>query len=173
MKGRRKAPSPSFAGFKPASPLSSRRASTASAKRDTRAEVALQRNLKVQGLRFRTNVAALMGKPDIVFAKSKVLVFVDGDFWHGRKLKARLARLATGHNAQYWMRKILANRARDRRTRAALRRLGWVVVRAWESDIQRDVARIGEKIALLIATKAKEAARPTRQALARKRATAP
>jgi DNA mismatch endonuclease, patch repair protein len=173
MKGRSKSRGPSFAGLQPASAVSSRRASQGSAKRNTRPEKALQRHLRARGLRFRTDVAEVQGRPDIVFARSKLVVFVDGDFWHGRRLKARLARLVTGHNADYWVRKVLTNRARDRRTRDALRRLGWKVIRAWESDIKRDIGRIGEKIALLIDARANVSREPTRQALARKRATAP
>jgi DNA mismatch endonuclease (patch repair protein) len=131
----------------------------------------LQHHLRARGLRFQTDVAELTGRPDIVFKKSKVVVFVDGDFWHGRKLKMRLARLASGHNANYWVRKILSNRARDRRTRATLRRLGWKVLRAWENDIKRDVSRVGLKIAALVHGMVDGPSR--RQAIARKRATAP
>jgi DNA mismatch endonuclease (patch repair protein) len=136
----------SFAGLAPASVEASQRAARCSAKRNTKAEVVLQRCLLRNHARFRVDFAALPGRPDIVFAGSRVAVFVDGDFWHGRHLKKRLARLASGHNATYWINKIQSNRARDRRTRAALRRLGWKVVRAWESEIHRDVERVARVI---------------------------
>jgi DNA mismatch endonuclease (patch repair protein) len=140
----------SFAGLAPASAEASRRAACCSAKRNTKPEVALRRCLFRHGLRFRIGVAALPGRPDIVFTGSRVVVFVDGDFWHGRHLRKRLARLAGGHNASYWIKKIQSNRARDRRTRAALRRLGWQVVRAWETDIRRDVQRVARAILAMV-----------------------
>jgi DNA mismatch endonuclease, patch repair protein len=145
---------PSFLGLVPASIEASRRAATSSGKRDTRVEVLLRRYLYARGLRFRIDVADLPGRPDIVFMRSRVAVFVDGDFWHGRRLKARLARLSGGHNAGYWSQKILANRARDRRVNEALRRLGWRVARAWETDIQREVDRVGKKIVTLVQSRA-------------------
>jgi DNA mismatch endonuclease (patch repair protein) len=105
----------------------------------------LRRQLYALGLRFRV-ASNLLGRPDIVFLRKRVVVFVDGDFWHGRDLKKRLAKLAAGHNAAYWMAKILSNRTRDSRVRAALRRNGWKVVRVWESDVRRSPEIVGCKI---------------------------
>lgn len=51
------------------------------------------------GLRYRCNVAYLPGKPDIVFARARIAIFCDGDFWHGRDLEERVKKLARGHNA--------------------------------------------------------------------------
>jgi len=89
-------------------------------------------------LRFQKNVETLVGKPDIVFPSSKVLVFCDGDFWHGRNWATLKKKLATGANATYWRAKIAANMKRDRSTSALLGRSGWKVIRIWESDIRRD-----------------------------------
>jgi DNA mismatch endonuclease Vsr len=55
------------------------------------------------GLRYRVADQRLSGKPDIVFTTARVVVFCDGDFWHGRDLAARLLRLGKGHNAGYWV----------------------------------------------------------------------
>lgn len=81
-----------------------------------------------------------------MFRDAKVAVFVDGDFWHGRKLNERLAKLSRGHNRDYWTKKILSNVARDRRVRRELNAKGWKVVRVWETDIisrlDRVIARI-------------------------------
>jgi DNA mismatch endonuclease (patch repair protein) len=90
------------------------------------------------GLRYRLDASDLPGRPDIVFRREKVVVFCDGDFWHGRELEARLARLARGHNAPYWVAKIQTNTARDRRNDEALRADGWLVLRYWESDVLRE-----------------------------------
>lgn len=81
---------PSFAGLSPASPKATAAARAASRKTDTRCEVLLRSALHARGLRFRVNVAALPGRPDIVFVRPRLVVFCDGDFWHGRDLDARL-----------------------------------------------------------------------------------
>jgi DNA mismatch endonuclease (patch repair protein) len=74
----------------------------------------------------------------MVFLRQRVVVFCDGDFWHGRHLKSRLARLSRGHNAPYWIEKIRTNAKRDRAITQRLRTEGWRVVRIWETDILRD-----------------------------------
>jgi DNA mismatch endonuclease (patch repair protein) len=99
------------------------------------------------GLRFRVDVATLAGRPDIVFPRHRVVVFCDGEFWHGRDLEARLAKLRTGHNAPYWVAKIRANVERDRKRTAELTARGWHVLRFWESDIARSPMTIAMKIA--------------------------
>ena len=75
----------------------------------------------------------LFGKPDFVFPRSKVAVFVDGCFWHGHPTKCRMPET---HRA-YWLTKIARNIARDRRVTRALRSKGWRVVRIWEDAIQK------------------------------------
>lgn len=126
---------PRYDGLAPASPRASAAARGASRKRDTRCEVALRRALWRLGLRYRVDVAALPGRPDIVFRRERVAVFCDGDFWHGRELAARRAKLAAGHNAPYWVAKIESNVARDRRHDEELRAGGWLVLRYWESKV--------------------------------------
>ncbi|MCC7071750.1 MAG: very short patch repair endonuclease [Deltaproteobacteria bacterium] len=126
---------PSYVGLTPASAGRSRAARGASRKRDTKPEVALRRALHARGLRYRVDVRGLPGRPDNVFPGAKVACFVDGDYWHGRNLDERLARLATGHNAAYWVAKIRTNVDRDRRHDDALAAAGWLVVRLWETDV--------------------------------------
>jgi DNA mismatch endonuclease (patch repair protein) len=109
----------------------------------------LRRRLHASGLRFRTSVN-LPGKPDVVFPKQRIAIFVDGDFWHGKNLSVRLAKLARGHNAMYWTAKIAANCARDRRLRAILKRRGWTVVRVWESDLHQRVESTTYRIVALV-----------------------
>jgi DNA mismatch endonuclease (patch repair protein) len=98
-------------------------------------------------LRYRIAPAGLPGRPDLVFARERVVVFCDGDFWHGRNLDARLAKLAAGHNAPYWTAKIRTNVERDARHTKQLEAAGWLVLRFWESDILRDVVAAAEVIA--------------------------
>jgi DNA mismatch endonuclease (patch repair protein) len=85
-------------------------------------------------------MVGLPGKPDIVFPRQRAAIFCDGDFWHGRNLEMRLARLVRGHNAPYWVDKIRTNVARDRLNTARLEEAGWRVLRLWETDILRDPA---------------------------------
>ena len=89
------------------------------------------------GLRYRLYAKELPGKPDIVFRRKRLAVFVDGDFWHGRDWEARRRKLATGHNADYWLAKIRYNRERDRRNTQQLEAAGWRVMRLWETDVKR------------------------------------
>ena len=94
---RRTGSTPRYVGLRPASAKASRIASASSRKRDTECEMALRRALWQRGLRYRLAVRDLPGRPDIVFARERVLVFCDGDFWHGRNLAARVRKLALGH----------------------------------------------------------------------------
>lgn len=115
--------------------------------RGTTCETLLCAELRRMGLTFSRNVVCLPGKPDIVFVGQQLAVFCDGDFWHGRRWKVRREKLARGSNADYWVAKIEANIARDKRHRANLRRAGWRVIRLWESDILGDPKRVTGKIA--------------------------
>lgn len=98
----------------------------------------MRKTLFARGHRYRVDVADLPGRPDIVFVAARLACFVDGDYWHGRNLDDRLAKLSTGHNAAYWVEKIRTNVARDQRHDAALASTGWHVLRLWETDVLRD-----------------------------------
>lgn len=148
-----------YAGLRPASEKASRAARGASRKHDTSCERRLRRALWSRGLRYRLGVSNLPGRPDIVFRRGRVVVFCDGDFWHGRNLDDRLARLARGHNAPYWVAKIRTNVARDARTNAALTADGWAVLRYWESEIKMRADEIAEGIAQLLASRRSEPSR--------------
>jgi DNA mismatch endonuclease (patch repair protein) len=110
----------------------------ANRKTDTAHELLLRRVLWRRGLRFRKHAAGLPGRPDVVFPGARVAVFCDGDFWHGRDWPTRRARLARGTNAAYWLAKIARNLERDAEATALLERQGWLVLRLWETDVERD-----------------------------------
>ena len=57
--------------------------------KNTRPELALRHALWARGLRYRVNVKSLKGKPDVVFTRAKIVVFCDGDFWHGHNWAIR------------------------------------------------------------------------------------
>jgi DNA mismatch endonuclease (patch repair protein) len=104
--------------------------------------IQIMRRYKISGWRRRST---LPGKPDFVFRRAKLVVFVDGDFWHGNPKKFR----APKSNVEYWEQKINGNRARDREINRKLERLGWRVIRIWESSLADEEA-IAAKIALCV-----------------------
>ena len=137
---------PSYASLQAASLRASDSARGSSRKKNTRCELALRRALTALGLRYRIDAVDLPGRPDVVFRRAQVAVFTDGDFWHGRNLEQRIAKLSAGHNAPYWVAKIQGNVARDLRTTAALEVEGWLVLRYWEKDIHADAEGIATEI---------------------------
>ncbi len=139
---------PSYVGLRPASDAASRIHSRSSNKSDTKCEQLLRAALWARGLRYRKNVSTLPGKPDIVFAKVRLVVFCDGDFWHGKDWEQRRTKLAVGTNPSYWVKKIETNMARDARNTRALEEQGWVVLRFWESEIRQDVSSIVETLVI-------------------------
>jgi DNA mismatch endonuclease (patch repair protein) len=102
--------------------------------KNTGPERLLGRELTRYGLHWDKHAKDLPGRPDFVFRKRRVVVFVDGDFWHGWRLPAWLDKLAAK-----WAEKITGNRERDRRIHRSLRRSGWCVLRIWEHQIERDL----------------------------------
>lgn len=118
--------------------------------RDNRTELALRRNLHSRGLRYRLHPRGLLGRPDIVFPRERIAVFVDGDFWHARRLrehgpepKSFPARL---EGQEYWIAKFTRRVVRDDEVSASLRYGGWQVLRFWESDIKHDVGAAAAQI---------------------------
>lgn len=142
--GRQRAPR--FDDLRPASEAASK-AKRANRATDTGHEVLLRRALWRQGLRYRKHAKNLPGKPDLVFGRAKVVVFCDGDFWHGREWDALQEKLGKGSNSGYWLAKIARNRETDQLTSAALMELGWAVVRLWESDIKKDPEGAAQTVA--------------------------
>lgn len=110
-----------------------------------KADRALGSALWKRGLRYRRK-SRLPGKPDFVFASARVVVFVDGDFWHGRWLDERIARGDFVRNADYWIPKLQGNMERDERANVALVAAGWKVIRVWESDLQQNLVKIADEI---------------------------
>jgi DNA mismatch endonuclease (patch repair protein) len=72
------------------------------------------------------------GKPDFVFRRERLLIFVDGCFWHGCKKHCRLPQT----NRRYWQNKIARNAARDKKIVRCLQKNGWRVLRLWEHSLK-------------------------------------
>lgn len=104
---------------------------------DTSIETILRKELWKRGYRFRKNDAQLPGKPDIVLTKYKIVIFCDGEFFHGKDWEVRKPVLAQGNNGDYWVKKISRNRERDEETNKLLSYLGWTVIRFWGNDIKK------------------------------------
>lgn len=97
------------------------------------------------GYRFRLHCAALPGKPDMVFASRRKLIFVHGCFWHRHsEPNCSLARMPKSRQ-DFWIPKLTGNRERDLRNEGALAELGWEVLTIWECQL-RDAASIENKI---------------------------
>jgi len=113
--------------------------------KDTEAEILLRKALWRKGLRYRKNVNHLPGKPDIVFTKHKIVIFVDGDFWHARGHEKNPGE-QIDTNKSYWITKLKRNVARDRYVNELLLEQGWLVLRFWESDIKNNLDSCVEEI---------------------------
>jgi len=110
--------------------------------RDTAAELAVRRELHRRGRRYFVQRAILPGRrrPDIVFPRAKVAVFVDGCFWHSCPRHATRPKT----NGTWWAEKLARNVARDRQTDADLEAAGWRVVRVWEHEPATSAADVIE-----------------------------
>lgn len=108
--------------------------------RDTTPEMYVRRAVHAAGFRYALNRRDLPGKPDLVFTRYRVVAFVHGCFWHGHTgcTDGRLPKT----NLSYWAPKIASNRLRDRRSAAALRRVGWSVITIRECTMRRDTVAL-------------------------------
>jgi len=98
------------------------------------------KRLKITGWRRQVKI---FGRPDFLFRKLRIVVFVDGCFWHGHDCRNTKPK----DHADYWRIKIERNQARDRAATERLQELGYTVVRIWECDFKKaNVERLQEKI---------------------------
>lgn len=107
--------------------------------KDTDIEVMLRRELWNRGYRYRKNDKSLPGTLDIVLGKYKIVVFCDGEFFHGKDWEVLRPRLMKSNNSEYWISKISRNITHDNEVNKALLFKGWTVIRFWGNDIKRDV----------------------------------
>jgi DNA mismatch endonuclease (patch repair protein) len=108
--------------------------------KDTKPELALRKELYRRGFRYRVDYKRLPGRPDIAIVGRKLAIFVDGEFWHGKKHTAeRYAEMT-----EYWRTKIARNMERDRSVNRELRDLGWTVIRVTDQAVYRDASAIAD-----------------------------
>src|SRR4051812_30327751 len=103
--------------------------------KDTKPELALRRALWARGVRgWRLHVKTVPGRPDLVFTRRRVAVFVDGCFWHGQP-----DFFTPGKSGAYWDEKIARTKERDRLANEALEAAGWSVLRFWDFEVENDL----------------------------------
>jgi len=98
--------------------------------KDTNPELSVRKILTALGLRYRLHVSRLPGKPDIVIAKWKTVIFINGCFWHQHKGCRR--KFVPKTNIDYWKRKLERNVERQKENIKALKKLNWRVIILWE-----------------------------------------
>ena len=106
--------------------------------KDTSIEVSLRRALWKKGYRYRKNYDELPGKPDIVLTKYKIVIFCDGELFHGKNWEVLKPKLLKGNNPDFWVKKIERNMKRDDENDKKLLFLGWTVIHFWGNDILRN-----------------------------------
>jgi len=111
---------------------------------NTKPELLLRNKLWGQGFRFSRKISILPGRPDIVLDKHRIVVFIDGEFWHGYKWREKKKKIKA--NRPYWVPKIERNILRDKRNSQKLRKAGWKVIRFWEHQITKDLLKCIKKI---------------------------
>lgn len=104
--------------------------------KNTKPELAVRRYLTSKGLRYRLHNGRLPGKPDIIIPRLRMIIFVNGCFWHqhsGCKRKAM-----PKSNIEYWEKKLQRNIIKQRQEIVALRKLGWKVRKVWECETKSE-----------------------------------
>ena len=110
--------------------------------KNTMPELTLRKKLWAEGLKgFRLHWK-LPGKPDIVYTTKKIVIFIDGDFWHGYNWK-KLGKIPP---KKYWQGKIQKNIDRAKKYNKILRKEGWKVIRLWEHEINKDIGNCIKRI---------------------------
>jgi DNA mismatch endonuclease, patch repair protein len=110
--------------------------------KNTGPEVKLRKMLFAEGIRGYRIHYNLPGKPDIVFTKKKIAIFVDGCFWH----KCPVCFQEPETRKEFWMKKIQSNVERAKKVNEQLRIDGWTVIRIWEHEIRKDPEMVIRKI---------------------------
>ena len=117
--------------------------------KDTSLETRVRSELHNRGSRFRKHLKELPGKPDIVFTKARVAVFLDGDFWHGYEFSTWQHTVSP-----FWRAKISKTIERDKKNHCLLQDMGWTVIRLWEHDIERDLEASIQQVTSAVRQKA-------------------
>ncbi|MBN8967491.1 MAG: DNA mismatch endonuclease Vsr [Rhizobiales bacterium] len=102
--------------------------------KDTQFELRVRSALHKLGYRYRKHGKNLPGRPDLVFASRRKVIFLNGCFWHGHR--CHLFRMPKSR-PEYWIPKIEGNRLRDRRNLRELKKAGWTPLTVWECELAK------------------------------------
>ena len=112
--------------------------------KDTKPEKKLRELLWGLGIRYRKNVKKLPGAPDIVLRRYKLVIFVDGEFWHGYNWEEKKDKIKS--NRGFWIPKIERNMQKDKSVDQYYSEKGWAVMRFWEHEIKKEFGACAEQI---------------------------
>ncbi|RDI05346.1 very short patch repair endonuclease [Flavobacterium sp. AG291] len=107
--------------------------------KNTKPEMSLRKALWKLGIRYRLNVSKLPGKPDIVIERKKIVIFLDGEFWHGFDWENKKDKIKA--NRDYWIPKIEKNMMRDFENNKNLELKGYKVLRFWAQEIHKNLPK--------------------------------
>jgi DNA mismatch endonuclease (patch repair protein) len=122
----------------PSSEKASRVMSSIRAK-NTKPETKLRKALWAIGLRYRMHDRKLPGSPDIILKKYKLVIFVDGEFWHGKDWETRKSKIKS--NPAFWIKKIERNIQRDHEVNTQLNLLGYTTMRFWSLEVEKNLGQ--------------------------------
>lgn len=105
--------------------------------KNTKIELLLAKTLWAQGIRYRKNDKTVFGCPDLTIKKSRIAIFVDSEFFHGKNWETEKYRIKT--NREFWWQKIEKNQKRDRIVNDHLVNNGWKVLRFWSKDVLKNL----------------------------------
>lgn len=105
--------------------------------KNTKPEITFRKELYKLGIRYRVDYKKLPGRPDISNKSKKIVVFIDGEFWHGYNWEEKKKKIKS--NREFWIPKIERNIQRDNENNEKLKNLGYHVFRFWEHDIQKNL----------------------------------
>lgn len=110
--------------------------------KNTGPELILEKELIKLKRKFIKHSADIFGKPDFVFKRKKIAIFVDSDFWHGNPKRIKWPQT----NSEFWKNKISNNILRDKIVNRTLKENGWKTIRIWEYDIRKNLNLVITKI---------------------------
>ena len=116
--------------------------------KDTSPELKIRKMLYARGLRGYRVHYDLPGKPDIVFTKKRIAIFIDGCYWH----KCPICFKEPQTNYEFWMNKINSNVKRDKEVNSRLKSDGWIVLRFWEHQVRKEPEEVINKIAEVLSS---------------------
>jgi len=111
--------------------------------KNTKPELKIMRALRKKGIWFTQHRKDVIGKPDIVFLRKKIAVFIDSDFWHGKKHLPKT-------NQEFWSAKFERNRKRDIEVNEKLSEQGWTILRLSDEEVFKNIDSCLEKILKII-----------------------